>query len=553
MSQQNLDHLHDNQGYLSALLNILEDGVITTDEKGVIEQINPTAANLFGYEAGEIVGMPISKLMVEPHRSFHDEYIKKYLATGEYSSIEKGKEVEGICKDGAEFPFWLRLEAVQLKERLIFVGVIHDISEIRQTESNLEAAETRLSAIIDAAVDGIIIIDRLGRMEEVNPAAARIFGYDAQYLVGKNVRVLMPEPDHSQHDQYLRNYHNSGIGKIIGIGREVKGKRKDGSLFPFNLSISEVKLPKRTIYVGVIHDISAQKEAQRRVEELNAQLEQKVEERTEKLAEVVNKLLVTNRNLETQIQETQKAREALITSERELKVALAKEQELNQLKTRFVSTASHEFRTPLSTIKSSASLIARYTAPGTEAKRQKHVDRIKSAVNNLTNILDDFLSISKLEEGKFRHELADFNVVAFIDDVIDELQLMLKTGQTIRQSHEGDDEVCIDRVFLKNIVINLVSNAIKYSHEKQNIDIFTKVEDDELIIEVKDYGIGIPINEQVHLFERFFRATNAINIKGTGLGLHIVKKYVDLMDGSIKFTSAEGKGTTFTVTVPCMA
>jgi two-component system sensor kinase FixL len=360
----------------------------------------------------------------------------------------------------------------------------------------------------------------------------------------------MPEPDHSAHDGYMNNYHQTGIRRIIGIGREVKGKRKDNSVFPFNLSISEVPLPDRTIYVGVIHDISYQKEAQSRIETLNEQLEKKVEERTEKLAEVVNKLLVTNKSLEKQMKATEAAQTALLKSQEELTIALAKEQELNQLKSRFVSTASHEFRTPLSTILSSAALIARYTAEGTEAKRQRHVDKIKSSVKHLNSILNDFLSIAKLEEGKFSHHPSLFDVRVFISDVIEEISGILKPNQTVSVSYKGDAETCLDQQFFKNILINLISNASKYSDDNTNIEVHSENAQNELTIKVTDHGIGIPLTEQVHLFERFFRAQNAINIQGTGLGLNIVKKYVDLMDGNITFISKENEGTTFIVKLP---
>jgi PAS domain S-box-containing protein len=539
-----------NSAKLNAILNTVVDGIITIDSKGIVESLNPSAAGLFGYSPDEVIGNNVSMLMPLPHRINHNQYLDNHLTKGVKNIIGKGREVEGKRKDGTTFPFWLNVEKVKIDDRIIFTGIIHDVSDLRKAEKDLLISEKQLSAIIDTAVDGIIMIDKKGVMEVVNPSAAQMFGYQWSELIGKNVRSLMPEPDHSAHDGYLNNYHQTGIRRIIGIGREVKGKRKDNTIFPFNLSISEVPLPDRTIYVGVIHDISYQKEAQSRIETLNEQLEKKVEERTEKLAEVVNKLLVTNKSLEKQMKATEAAQTALLKSQEELTIALAKEQELNQLKSRFVSTASHEFRTPLSTILSSAALIARYTAEGTEAKRQRHVDKIKSSVKHLNSILDDFLSIAKLEEGKFNHHPSIFNVKAFISDVIEEVSGILKLNQTVSVSCEGDAETCLNQQFFKNILINLISNASKYSDDSTNIEVHSENAQNELTIKVIDYGIGIPLTEQVHLFERFFRAQNAINIQGTGLGLNIVKKYVDLMDGNITFISKENEGTTFIVKLP---
>lgn len=539
---------HDNR--LSAILNSVVDGIITIDRHGAIESVNPSAAALFGYAPEEIIGHNIAILMPEPYHSKHDQYIHHHLSTGEKKIIGKGREVMGKRKDGSTFPFWLNVERVEVEGRTIFTGIIHDVSDLRRTEEELMVSERRLNAIIDTAVDGIIMIDRRGAMEVINPSAAAMFGYSAEELIGQNVKMLMPTPYHESHDTYIQNYHDTGVKKIIGIGREVHGRRKDGSVFPFNLSISEVHLPDRTIYVGAIHDITPQKEAQKRIEQLNEQLERKVEERTEKLAEVVNKLLVTNKNLEDQIKATEAAKEALFQSQKELQVALQKEQELNQLKSRFVSTASHEFRTPLSTILSSASLIARYETTEQQPNRIKHVNRIKSSVEHLNNILNDFLSISKLEEGKVAQEPCIFEVKAYFEDILDELSGILKPGQNIQYHHTGDDVTCLDKKLLKNITLNLLSNASKYSEEGCPIALTTHQEDGQLHLQVQDQGIGIPQSEQHHLFERFFRAKNVINIQGTGLGLNIVKKYVDLMGGTISFYSAEGAGTRFDVMLP---
>lgn len=546
MTDTSSSFFSSDQNRLKAIFNTVVDGIITIDNQGTVESLNPAAAELFGYEPEEVIGKNVNFLMPEPYHAEHDKYIDNHLKTGKKKIIGIGREVKGKRKDGSTFPFWLKVEKVQLEDRIIFTGIIHDVSDLRQVEQDLSAAEKRMNAIINTAVDGIIIIDKKAIMEVVNPAAADMFGYNAKELVGKNVKILMSSPHRKQHDNYIGNYHRTGERKIIGIGREVKGLRKDGSQFPFNLSISEVHLPEKTVYVGVIHDISEQKANQQRIEELNTRLEQMVEERTEKLAEAVNKLLKTNKQLENQIQATEEARA-------KLKVALAKEQELNQLKSRFVSTASHEFRTPLATIKSSASLIARYTAVGTEEKREKHVNRIKSAVNNLNDILDDFLSISKLEEGKVPYEPSQFDILEMTHETIGEIKSILQTGQNIRYQHNGETQVCLDKKFYKNIIINLLSNASKYSSQYQNIDLMVQCVNDRVLIEIQDYGIGIPQSEQQHLFERFFRAQNAINIKGTGLGLNIVKKYIDIMGGSISFTSQENEGTIFKVELPSLS
>ena len=291
-------------------------------------------------------------------------------------------------------------------------------------------SHARLKAIIDSAIDGIIMIDEKGIVESLNPAAAKMFGYNSEEVVGKNINMLMPEPHQSNHDQYLKNYRDTGKKRIIGIGREVLGKRKDGSTFPFRLSVAEVILGnKKRIFTGIIHDTS-------------------------------------DRALAKTIQ-----------------LALEKEQKLNELKSRFVSIASHEFRTPLTSILSSATLISKYKDEASDHKRMKHVQRICSSVRNLTNILNDFLSLSKLEEGKTVHQPLHFNLKNLALELTEEMQAIAKIKQRIEYQHFGDiEQVFLDKKMLHNILINLLSNAIKYSEEGQQIHFASIITKDKIEI-----------------------------------------------------------------------
>lgn len=423
----------------------------------------------------------------------------------------------------------------------------------KQPKNQTSDDSLRLQAIIETVIDGIITIDERGVIETVNPAAARLFGYEPGEVVGKNIKNLMPSPYRQQHDGYLERYISTGEAKIIGIGREVTGMRKDGTTFPMRLAVSEVLLEDKRIFTGIIHDLSDVKEAEDKIRKLNEDLEEKVIERTEELASVVNKLLNTNKKLQYEVQERLSAERALRESTKEIQKALEKEKELSELKSRFVSMASHEFRTPLSTILSSISLLSRYTETLQQDKRDKHINRIKSAVRNLTGILNDFLSLSKLEEGKIENQPYEFDIGELCPEVIDEIQGLLKDGQEI--VHDGLGQplfVRWDKRLVKNILFNLLSNAIKYSDEGRKIFLKERVEDDFFLIDIIDQGIGIPDADQPYLFTRFFRAANATNIQGTGLGLNIVKRYIDLVGGSITFESQLNEGTTFTVCLPLL-
>lgn len=384
-----------------------------------------------------------------------------------------------------------------------------------------------LSAIIENAIDGIITIDEFGIIEHINPSAQKLFGYTQQELIGKNVSVLMPEPDKGLHDSYIANYRKTGEKHIIGIGREVTGQRKDGTTFPFRLGVSEVKFTDRRIFTGFVHDLSRQKEDEQKIKSYTEELEEKIKERTEDLIRSINELELAKENVSALFE---------------------KEKELSQLKTRFVSMASHEFRTPLSSIQLSASLIDKYAEKHDLTNVEKHTYKIKNAINNLTTILNDFLSLEKLEAGKVEAAFSNFDLIAFAEEIVEEMQLISKQNQLIVYQHTGtSSQIYLDPNLLKNCIINLISNAIKYSGENTMIQFNSVLDKDKLTIEITDNGIGIPDVDQSSLFEPFFRAHNTGDIPGTGLGLNIVKRYVGLMDGTVECLSQQNKGTTFTL------
>jgi signal transduction histidine kinase len=232
---------------------------------------------------------------------------------------------------------------------------------------------------------------------------------------------------------------------------------------------------------------------------------------------------------------------------RYLTEALDKEKTLSLLKSRFVSLASHEFRTPLSGILSSANLLSKYVTTEDQPKRDKHIATIISSVNILTEILNDFLSVGKIEEGKVYVRPVKFDIQQYINILVNDLQAIARPGQQLHYKHEGPDEVCLDSSLLRHILMNLITNAIKFSLDDGIIEIATRNNEGSFIISVRDYGLGIPEEDQQHLFELFFRGANVTNIQGTGLGLHIIAKYVALMKGKIDYTTELNKGTEFVV------
>lgn len=387
-----------------------------------------------------------------------------------------------------------------------------------------------LKAIIENAIDGIITIDGKGIVETINPAACRLFLCSPEEVIGKNVSTLMPPPYKEQHDEYINRYQRTNEPHIIGIGRVVTGLRKDGTTFPFKLGVSDVPFSGRKIYAGFIHDLSREMEAEEQLKEYAAHLEELVEDRTQSLKKTVQAL--------------QRAKE-------EVSLSLEKEKELGQLKSRFVSMASHEFRTPLSAIQLSSSLIEKYAQPFDNPNISKHVGKIKTAIGNLTAILNDFLSLEKLEAGKVTPSFIAFDLVKLSEEITEEMQMVAKQNQNIIYQHTGISSlIVLDQNLVRNCVINLIGNAIKYSGENTFIEFNTEINEQFCLITVKDNGIGIPETDQKHLFEAFFRAHNTGNIPGTGLGLNIVARYAGLMNGQIEFKSDINQGTTFTIKFP---
>jgi PAS domain S-box-containing protein len=400
-----------------------------------------------------------------------------------------------------------------------------------------------MESLFDHMSEGIVVSDRSGTIVMVNPSAEKMFGFTKDELNGNKIEVLVPESVRSHHVKNRENFADNAHSRPMGQGLNLQACRKDGSRFPVEISLSPIVHEEQQFIIAFIIDTTVRK-----------QIEASVLEKQLELERVASVLIATNEELERKVSDrTQVLQEAIRELERsrnELKKALEKEKDLNDLKSRFISMASHEFRTPLTTILSSASLIAEYNNPGMEDKKLKHVARIKSAVNNLNDILSDFLSISKMEEGKVNSELLNFDLKSLADEVVNDLRVMAKPGQKITYLHEGNEMVFLDPKLLRNILINLCSNAIKFTPENKSIAIRTWSGTDGVGLEVNDTGIGISEDDQKHLFERFYRGKNVTNIQGTGLGLHIVGNYVDLLKGHITLSSVLNQGTTIKIIFP---
>lgn len=392
---------------------------------------------------------------------------------------------------------------------------------------------TGTEALFENATEGILVSDEQGRVVDANPAACRLFGYSAEEFVALHISDLIPRRYAFNHGHQHAQYMKAPSPRTMGSGRDLHALRKDGSEFPVEISLSPFRSGDAVLVMAFIIDITQRKEAEDKLKNYSIELEQEVENRTLILSEAIQELEQTKADLHD---------------------ALIKEKELNDLKSRFVSMVSHEFRTPLATILSSLALVRKYGEINDAAKQDKHLDRIRTAVNNLTDMLNDVLSLSKLEEGRVLVTPEPVSIPAFVTEQVQDLQPVAPAGQEISYTHEGSDEpVLTDRKILRHILFNLLSNALKFSPEKTPVELYTRLSENRLEITVRDHGIGIAEEDQRHLFERFFRAQNAVNIQGTGLGLNIVSRYVELLQGTITLRSQLGQGTEFILHLPIPA
>jgi two-component system sensor kinase FixL len=255
---------------LQTILDTAVDGIIVIDARGIVESFNRGAERLFGYPAAEIVGRNISVLMPSPDREQHDGYLTRYLSTGEAHIIGQGRTVTGRRRDGSVFPLHLSVGEMTIDGARKFTGLLHDLSARTQQEDQRRASEARWQAVVESAVDGIVVIDQRGHIESFNPAAERLFGYAERDVIGHNVNMLMPSPYREQHDTYLARYLATGTKKIIGFGREVQGLRRDGTTFPLHLSVGEIQVNGGRRFTGILHDLSARTEIERQLREQTA-------------------------------------------------------------------------------------------------------------------------------------------------------------------------------------------------------------------------------------------------------------------------------------------
>lgn len=391
--------------------------------------------------------------------------------------------------------------------------------------------------LADAVSEAILVVNRNQIIVAANASAHEMFGYDLPELVGAELATLIPNKYHQKHEGHFNGFIAHQEKRRMGSGLDLFGKRKDGSTFPVEAGLNPMKIEDHQYVMAIISDITIRKKQEQEILNLNESLEEKVALRTEEL--------------NTSIEDLKNAIKKRRIAEGKLKESLAKEKVLNELKTKFLSLVSHEFKTPLTGILTSATLAKKYPKETQQDKREKHLNTIQNKVKYLNNILNDFLSIERLESGKVTYKTSKFPLSKVINEVVYDANMLLKDGQQIIYPLEVNEIFLeFDEKILELSLTNLINNAIKYSPENTTIKLETKVHKDKLELHIVDQGIGIPKEEIPFIFNRYYRAQNAVLTQGTGIGLNIVQSHLKNLDGSISFVSKEGEGTTFTITIP---
>ena len=400
------------------------------------------------------------------------------------------------------------------------------------------------NVLFEAVSEGVVVVNEQQKIVSTNSSVEKMFGYEKGELINEELQILIPRNYHSTHGAHFKGFMKKKEKRQMGRGRDLFGVQKNGNIFPLEVGLNPFEIYGKTFVMALVIDISIRKKQELEIINLNLELEKKVEERTKALSKTVKELKVVNIELD----EENKKR---IEAENQIKDALKKEKELNELKTKFLSLVSHEFKTPLSGILTSTMLLSKYKLAEQQEKRDKHIETITNKIHYLNNILNDFLSVEKLETGQINYKFHNFKLSKVVNEVVYSANMLLKEGQKINYP-EDIDEISLtqDEKIIELALSNLVNNAIKYSPENTLINIDIKQDKKNTVFKVKDNGIGIPLIDQKNIFNRYFRAENALLSQGTGIGLNIVKSHLENLGGTITFESEENIGSVFIMKIP---
>ncbi|MBK1839121.1 PAS domain S-box protein [Azospirillum sp. YIM B02556] len=490
---------------LQAMLDTVPDGIVIMDAQGRIRTFNPACERLFGWAAAEVIGRNVKMLMPSPYQEEHDGYLERYQRTGERRIIGIGREVTGLRKDGSCFPMDLSVGEASQDGAPVYIGIIRDLTAAKQAETALREREARLTSILETVPEAIIVIGETGLIESFSPAAERLFGYAAAEVIGHNINMLMPSPYREQHDGYLERYGRTGERRIIGIGRIVSGQRRDGSVFPMELAVGEVRLAGRRCFTGFVRDLTERQATERRLQELQSEL-----------------------------------------------LHVSRVSAMGQM----ASTLAHELNQPLTAVINYAKAAKRLMErPEAVSKAMDMVDKASAQATRAGQIIRHLRSF--IEKGRTHRSVESLN------KVVEEASALALVGAKERALHvrfdfDADDPpVLIDKVQVQQVILNLVRNAIESmaaepQGDRRVLTIRTGPDPDEADfrrVSVSDSGPGVPETVRAQLFQPFVTTKTG----GMGLGLSICRSIIEAHGGRLWLEPAAvppATGASFAFTVP---
>ncbi len=400
--------------------------------------------------------------------------------------------------------FTLQVARFEWEGQLRVITAHQNVTDLKLAQQAFAQSQQRLQTVVDTVVDGIFVADEKGVIESVNPAFCDIFGFQPESIVGQSIQALMPEPYNKQYMRYIRRHRSVNSRRYAEVGHEVVGLRRTGDTFPLYLAMSRAYVGNRWIFTGIVQDLTPRK------------------------------------RMEHEILEREK-----------LQIQLKKERELVELKNRFMSMISHELRTPLSVIQLSSDFMRRYSDRMSDVEKEEAISTIQTQVQHLENMVDDVSALSRAETLDTGIRTETIDLLDLCRDVVANAQMLASDTHTIQFGGASTCEPIIgDTKLLRQAFSNLLSNAVKYSDEGTTIYFAVTCFTDTVHISVRDEGIGIPEEDQAKLFEPFHRASNVEARQGTGLGLAVTKRAIELHGGNITFKSNANDGTTFTIELP---